>query len=71
MKKLNYANFMNDEFRFISKEDEVECMQHWAENNELTVDEFGRVFNEGGEYVCDVVFEESQEIKDWKKENRE
>lgn len=52
---------MNDEFQFLSLEDEKICMQYWVDKNELTVDDYGRVFNEGGEYVADVRFETFEE----------
>lgn len=61
MKKIGYADFMNDEFQFLSLEDEKICMQYWVDKNELTVDDYGRVFNEGGEYVADVRFETFEE----------
>lgn len=67
--KLDHGKYMEGEIEFVSKADEEACVQCWNESIEMTVDEYGRVFNEGGQYVADVVFEESQEIKDWKKEH--
>lgn len=59
--KLNYADYMVDKFNFATQEDERRCLECWEKNIELTVDEFGRVYNEAGTYIADVEFAESEE----------
>lgn len=54
MKKLSYADYMNDEFDLVSQEDEKKCLECWNNGVELTVDDFGRVFNEAGVYIADI-----------------
>lgn len=56
MKKLSYADYMNDEFNFVTQEDEKKCLEYWGKDVELTVDNLGRVFNEAGTYIADVTF---------------
>ena len=56
MKKLNYGDYMNDEFNFSSQEDERKCLDCWGQGIELSVDDFGRVYNEAGTYIADVEF---------------
>lgn len=58
MKKLNWGDYMEGEIIFVSKEDEEICKKHWKDNNQLTVDTYGRVYNEGGQYIADI------EVKD-------
>lgn len=54
MKKLSYVDYMNDEFDLVSQEDEKKCLECWNNGVELTVDDFGRVFNEAGVYIADI-----------------
>lgn len=61
MKKLSYADYMNDEFSFLTKEDERKCLECWEQDIELTVDNFGKVYNEGGLYIADVEFVTKEE----------
>ena len=56
MKKLKYANYMNDEFYFATEEDMNVCLECWDNEIELTFDEAGRVYNEAGTYIADVIF---------------
>lgn len=58
MKKITWGDYMEGKIIFTSKEDEKACVEHWKNNNELTVDEYGRVYNEGNQYVADI------EVKD-------
>lgn len=60
MKKLSYFDYEEGLIKFSSKEDEEICLKHWKDENELSVDEYGRVFNEGGEYIADVEFREEK-----------
>lgn len=59
MKKISWADFMAGEFIFLEASDEKRCIQFWEDDNELTVDDYGRVYNEGGQYVADVKFIEN------------
>lgn len=54
MNILNYGDYMEGEISFLSKADEEACLQCWNEKNELTVDEFGRVFNEAGVWIANI-----------------
>ncbi|EGR53923.1 MULTISPECIES: hypothetical protein [Fusobacterium] len=54
MERLDYADYMEGEIVFNSKADEEACLQCWNEQNELSVDEYGRVYNEGGIYIADI-----------------
>ncbi|WP_187105718.1 hypothetical protein [Fusobacterium necrophorum] len=54
MKKLDYGKYMEGEISFLTKADEEACLQHWNDQNELTVDEFGRVFNEAGIWIASI-----------------
>ncbi|MDO4690147.1 MAG: hypothetical protein Q4A58_02495 [Fusobacterium sp.] len=56
MKKLSYLDYEEGIIKFSSKEDEEICLKHWKDENKLSVDEFGRVYNEGGQYIADVGF---------------
>ena len=57
MKKLNYWNVKE----YKSEEDKIACEKAWDNEIELKVDEYGRVYNEGGQYIADVVYQESSE----------
>lgn len=54
MKTLDYGDYMEGEIEFFSKEDEEACLQCWNEQIEMTIDEYGRVYNEGGIYIADI-----------------
>lgn len=54
MKTLDYGDYMEGEIEFVSKEDEEACLQCWNEQIEMTIDEYGRVYNEGGIYIADI-----------------
>lgn len=54
MNILDYGMYMEGEIEFASKADEEACLQHWNDQNELSVDEHGRVYNEGGIYIADI-----------------
>lgn len=61
---MEVSDFMNDEFEFVSKEDEEACLVCWREKNQLTVDEYGRVFNEGGIWIANIKLQtESEEVE--------
>lgn len=53
--KITYSMFMNDEFYFVSEEDKKVCFDSWDKEIELTADDFGRVFNEAGTYIADII----------------
>lgn len=40
---------------FASKEDENACEEYWGMEIELYVDEYGCVWNEGGQYIANVI----------------
>ncbi|MBR8733161.1 hypothetical protein IX329_000734 [Fusobacterium necrophorum] len=54
MNILSYSDYMQGFIAFISKEDEMTCLEHWGSQNEMTVDDFGRVYNEGGIYIANI-----------------
>lgn len=54
MKKLNYADYMNDEFVFVNQEDEKKCLECWKQGKELTIDNLDRTFDEVGVYIADI-----------------
>ncbi|EFS20863.1 hypothetical protein FSBG_00360 [Fusobacterium gonidiaformans 3-1-5R] len=54
MEKLDYGDYMDGEIVFNSKADEKACLQCWNEGIEIRVDEYGRVYNEGGIYIADI-----------------
>lgn len=60
-KKLTWGDYQEGRIKFMLKEDEKRCIKHLKNNNELSVDEFGRVYNEGGEYIADVEFTKDEE----------
>lgn len=57
MKKLNYWNVKE----YKTEEDKIACEKAWDNEVELVVDEYGRVYNEGGQYIADVEYQESEE----------
>lgn len=57
MKTLNYWNVKE----YKTEEDRVACEKAWDNEIELLVDEYGRVYNEGGQYIADVEYQESSE----------
>jgi hypothetical protein fuD12_05778 len=57
MKTLNYWNVKE----YKTEEDRAACEKAWDNEIELVVDEYGRVYNEGGQYIADVVYQESSE----------
>ena len=57
MKALNYWNVKE----YKTEEDKIVCEKAWDNEIELKVDEYGRVYNEGGQYIADVVYQESSE----------
>lgn len=57
MKTLNYWNVRE----YLTKEDKKACEQAWDNEIELVVDECGRVYNEAGQYIADVIFQERDE----------
>lgn len=57
MKKLNYYDVKS----YASEADEKACEKCWNKEIELNVDEYGRVFNEEGQYIADVVLLEDGE----------
>ena len=57
MKKLNYWNVKE----YKSEEDRAACEKAWDNEIELVVDQYGRVYNEGGQYIADVEYQESSE----------
>ena len=57
MKKLNYWDIKS----YASKEDEKACNKCWDDEIKLYVDDFGRVWNEGGVYIADVTLLEENE----------
>ena len=57
MKKLNYWNVKE----YKNKKDEKACNEAWDNEIELVVDEIGRVWDEAGKYIADVVEQESSE----------
>lgn len=50
MKKLHYYEVKS----FASKEDEKTCNKNWDKEIKLYVDEYNRVWTEGGQYIADV-----------------
>ena len=57
MKRLNYWNLKT----YASKEDKIACKKAWDNEIELVIDENGKVYNEAGQYIADVVYQESSE----------
>ena len=57
MKTLNYWNVKE----YKTEEDRAACEKAWDNEIELNVDENGRVYNEGGQYIADVEYQESSE----------
>lgn len=57
MKKLEYWNIKG----YASEEDKRACEEAWEKEIELKADEFGRVFDEAGTYIADIVYQESCE----------
>lgn len=57
MKKLEYWNVKE----YASEEDRRACEKSWDNEIELKTDKFGRVFDEGGTYIADIVYQESCE----------
>ena len=57
MKTLNYWNVKE----YKTEEDRKACEDAWNNEIELRVDEYGRVYNEGGQYIADVEYQESSE----------
>lgn len=57
MKKLEYWNVKE----YASEEDRRACEKAWDNEIELKADEFGRVFDETGIYIADIVYQESCE----------
>ena len=57
MKTLNYWNVKE----YKTEEDRVACEKAWDNEIEVWVDEYGRVYNEGGQYIADVEYQESSE----------
>ena len=61
MKEITFADYMGDHFEFASVEDKKKVFECWEREMETKVDEFGRVFNQAGTYIADVVFTEREE----------
>ena len=57
MKKLEYWNVKE----YASEEDKKACEKAQDKEIELEADEFGRVFDEAGTYIADIVYQESCE----------
>lgn len=57
MKKLEYWNVKE----YASEEDRRACEKSWDREIELKADKFGRVFDEAGIYIADIVYQESCE----------
>ncbi|WP_339980422.1 hypothetical protein [Fusobacterium necrophorum] len=57
MKKLDYGKYMEGEISFLTKADEEACVRCWNEQIEMTVDEYGRVFNEAGVWIANIKVE--------------
>lgn len=57
MKTLNYWNVKE----YKTEEDKIACEKAWNNEIELKIDEYGRVYNEGGQYIADVEYQESSE----------
>lgn len=57
MKKLNYWNVKE----YKTESDRKACEDAWDREIELKVDDYGRVFDEGGIYIADVEYQESSE----------
>lgn len=57
MKTLNYWNVKE----YKTEEDKIACEKAWDNEIELVVDKYGRVYNEGGQYIADVEYQESSE----------
>ena len=53
MKKLNYADYMEGNIN-IKKEDQKTVLEYFNDNNELTYDEHGKIYNEAGIYIADL-----------------
>ena len=57
MKTLNYWNVKE----YKTEEDKTACEQAWDDEIELAIDENGKVYNEAGQYVADVEYQDGQE----------
>lgn len=60
MKKLDYGKYMEGEISFLTKADEQVCLQCWNEGIEMSVDEYGRVFNEADIWIANVKMEDKR-----------
>ena len=58
MKKLNYY----DVKEYNTEADKKACNEAWDKEIELYVDEIGRVWSEGGQYIADVTLLEEGDI---------
>lgn len=58
--KLDYREYMEGEIVFNSKADEEACLQCWNEGIEMSVDEYGRVFNEADIWIANVKMEDKR-----------
>lgn len=56
-KRFNYYNAKS----FASKKDEEACNEVWDNEIELTIDEYGRVYDESDRYIADAEYQESSE----------
>ena len=56
-KTLNYWNVKS----YAKTKDKTACEQAWDNEIELVVDEYGRVYDEAGQYIADVEYQESSE----------
>lgn len=56
MKKLNYADYMEGKIK-IKEVDLETVLKHFDEEIELTYDDLGKVYNEGGIYIADLIAE--------------
>jgi len=54
MKKLIYADYVKGVIQ-IKEEDKKVVEKHFEEEIEMTIDEYGRVYNEGGQYIADII----------------
>ena len=57
MKKLEYWNVKE----YASGEDKKTCEKAWDNGIELKADEFGKVFDEAGTYIADIIYQKSCE----------
>ena len=54
LKSLNYADYMEGIIK-IKKEDEETVLENFNEKIEMKYDEVGRVFDEAGTYIADLI----------------